>query len=129
MLYALCSSWAGRPFANKIIYLSIYLFFFSVLSDDEIIFVGTTLASRSSIGITSQLTNNVVVTLFRRRCDVMTSQRRRSNVYLTLCVCWVSGADNPLGPFLKHQGFYANETLNKHPSRCTLSTAMEYYRL
>ena len=32
---------------------------------------------------TTQQTHNVVLTLFRRRCDVMTSQRRRNNVTMT----------------------------------------------
>ena len=42
----------------------------------------------------SQLTHMVVITLFRCRCDVMTSQRHRSNIIVTLCVCWVQGNKN-----------------------------------
>ena len=36
----------------------------------------------------SQQTHNVVITSFGRRCDVMTSLRRRDDVIMTLFVYW-----------------------------------------
>ena len=42
-------------------------------------------------GISYPTNSQVVITLFWRRCDVMTSQRRRSNVIMTVCLlgCFV----------------------------------------
>ena len=42
--------------------------------------------------VPSPVTHNDIVTSFRRRCDVMTSQSCRNNVNTTLCVCWVGRA-------------------------------------
>ena len=37
----------------------------------------------------SQWAHDVKMTSYQRRCDVMTSQRRRSDVIVTSCACWV----------------------------------------
>ena len=36
----------------------------------------------------SQRTHDVEMTSYRRRCDVITSHRRQSEVILTSCACW-----------------------------------------
>ena len=40
-------------------------------------------------GPVSQQAHDVKVTLYGRRCDVITSHRRQYNVISTLCACWV----------------------------------------
>ena len=38
----------------------------------------------------TQRAHDVTMMSYERRCDVMTSHRRRSDVILTSCACWVS---------------------------------------
>ena len=37
----------------------------------------------------SQRAQEVAMTSYRRRCDVITSHRRQFNVFMTSCACWV----------------------------------------
>ena len=46
--------------------------------------------TRTRCTFKTQRAHGVKMTLYQRRCDVMTSHRRRSDVILTPCACWES---------------------------------------